>query len=183
MFTLNVKLIIGELRLEAPACFFLSRILFRPRIGLCSYFLDVVYTIARCFSSTVDSYTHLAPLNGTSIILVLSSNTGSHICNLLQELGGHPSATWHVVFTGKVGLPSSFYLQRKILMFSCSLMFSNIFVSYFSSLSHFSGHQNSSSGNNEFSCNLNSKLLHVAWHPKTNLIACGTGNSLFLHHA
>lgn len=45
------------------------------------------------------------------------------------------------------------------------------------------GHQNSSSGNNEFPCNLNSKLLHVAWHPKTNLIACGTGNSLFLHHA
>ncbi|KAE9467409.1 hypothetical protein C3L33_00679, partial [Rhododendron williamsianum] len=45
------------------------------------------------------------------------------------------------------------------------------------------GHENSSPGNSEFSCNLNSKLLHLAWHPKTNLIACGTGNSLFLYNA
>ncbi|KAI4336179.1 hypothetical protein L6164_014737 [Bauhinia variegata] len=31
-------------------------------------------------------------------------------------------------------------------------------------------HDNSSS--NDFSCNLDSKLLHVAWHPTSNLVAC-----------
>ncbi|PSS07768.1 Serine/threonine protein like [Actinidia chinensis var. chinensis] len=47
------------------------------------------------------------------------------------------------------------------------------------------GHENPScgTGSTEFSCDLNSKLLHVAWHPKTNLIACGTRNSLFLYYA
>ncbi|CAI9283844.1 unnamed protein product [Lactuca saligna] len=39
------------------------------------------------------------------------------------------------------------------------------------------------SENNEFSCDLKSKLLHISWHPKTNLIACSTGNSLFMYHA
>ncbi|XP_060967970.1 serine/threonine protein phosphatase 2A 55 kDa regulatory subunit B beta isoform isoform X2 [Cannabis sativa] len=45
------------------------------------------------------------------------------------------------------------------------------------------GNDNSSSGNNDFSCNLNSKLLHLAWHPEKNLIACAAGNSLFMYHA
>ncbi|XP_059640257.1 serine/threonine protein phosphatase 2A 55 kDa regulatory subunit B beta isoform-like isoform X2 [Cornus florida] len=45
------------------------------------------------------------------------------------------------------------------------------------------GYENASSGNNEFSCNLNSKLLHLAWHPRTNLIACSAGNSLFMYYA
>lgn len=45
------------------------------------------------------------------------------------------------------------------------------------------GHENSSSGANEFSCNLSSKLLHLAWHPTTNLIACAAGNSLFMYYA
>ncbi|THG15223.1 hypothetical protein TEA_013846 [Camellia sinensis var. sinensis] len=45
------------------------------------------------------------------------------------------------------------------------------------------GHENSSSGSTDFSCNLNSKLLHLAWHPRTNLIACGAGNSLLLYYA
>ncbi|KAF4362705.1 hypothetical protein G4B88_018323 [Cannabis sativa] len=44
------------------------------------------------------------------------------------------------------------------------------------------GNDNSSSGN-DFSCNLNSKLLHLAWHPEKNLIACAAGNSLFMYHA
>lgn len=45
------------------------------------------------------------------------------------------------------------------------------------------GHKNSSSGSTDFSCNLNSKLLHLAWHPRMNLIACGAGNSLLLYYA
>lgn len=45
------------------------------------------------------------------------------------------------------------------------------------------GHDHSSSGSNEFSCNLNSKILNLAWHPTTNLIACGAGNSLFMYYA
>uniref|UniRef100_A0A5B7CAD2 Serine/threonine-protein phosphatase 2A 55 kDa regulatory subunit B n=1 Tax=Davidia involucrata TaxID=16924 RepID=A0A5B7CAD2_DAVIN len=45
------------------------------------------------------------------------------------------------------------------------------------------GHENSSSGNSEFSCNLNSKLLHLAWHPRTNLIACAAGNTLLMYYA
>ncbi|KAI3673526.1 hypothetical protein L6452_39649 [Arctium lappa] len=45
------------------------------------------------------------------------------------------------------------------------------------------GHNASDTENNEFSCDLNSKLLHLAWHPKTNLIACSTGNSLFMYYA
>ncbi|XP_024976957.1 serine/threonine protein phosphatase 2A 55 kDa regulatory subunit B beta isoform-like isoform X2 [Cynara cardunculus var. scolymus] len=45
------------------------------------------------------------------------------------------------------------------------------------------GHNTSESENNEFSCDLNSKLLHLAWHPKSNMIACSTGNSLFMYYA
>ncbi|XP_042948758.1 serine/threonine protein phosphatase 2A 55 kDa regulatory subunit B beta isoform-like isoform X1 [Carya illinoinensis] len=45
------------------------------------------------------------------------------------------------------------------------------------------GHENSSSSANEFSSNLSSKLLHMAWHPTTNLIACAAGNSLFMYYA
>ncbi|XP_047327100.1 serine/threonine protein phosphatase 2A 55 kDa regulatory subunit B beta isoform-like [Impatiens glandulifera] len=40
-----------------------------------------------------------------------------------------------------------------------------------------------STGGAEFSSNLKSKLQHMAWHPKTNLIACATANSLFLYQA
>ncbi|KAK6148357.1 hypothetical protein DH2020_019269 [Rehmannia glutinosa] len=42
------------------------------------------------------------------------------------------------------------------------------------------GHDNQSAGSNEFSYDFNSKLLHLAWHPTTNLIACAAGNSLFI---
>ncbi|XP_015882539.3 serine/threonine protein phosphatase 2A 55 kDa regulatory subunit B beta isoform isoform X2 [Ziziphus jujuba] len=45
------------------------------------------------------------------------------------------------------------------------------------------GHENSSSDRNDLSCNLYSKLLHLAWHPSRNLIACGAGNSLFMYYA
>ncbi|PON72217.1 Protein phosphatase 2A regulatory subunit PR [Parasponia andersonii] len=45
------------------------------------------------------------------------------------------------------------------------------------------GHENSSSGSNDMSCNLNSKLLHLAWHPERNFIACAAGNSLFMYYA
>nr|XP_043606705.1 serine/threonine protein phosphatase 2A 55 kDa regulatory subunit B beta isoform-like [Erigeron canadensis] len=45
------------------------------------------------------------------------------------------------------------------------------------------GNDASGTGTNEFSCDINSKLLHLAWHPKTNLIACSTGNSLFMYYA
>ncbi|CAN4100523.1 unnamed protein product [Withania somnifera] len=39
------------------------------------------------------------------------------------------------------------------------------------------------SSENEISCNLKSKLLHLAWHPTHSLIACSTGSSLFIYHA
>ncbi|KAK2981181.1 hypothetical protein RJ640_000163 [Escallonia rubra] len=39
------------------------------------------------------------------------------------------------------------------------------------------------SESNDLSCDLNSKLLHLAWHPRTNLIACATGSSLFMYYA
>ncbi|PON59670.1 Protein phosphatase 2A regulatory subunit PR [Trema orientale] len=45
------------------------------------------------------------------------------------------------------------------------------------------GHENSSSGSNDMSCNLKSKLLHLAWHPERNFIACAAGNSLFMYYA
>ncbi|KAJ6868972.1 hypothetical protein NC651_033912 [Populus alba x Populus x berolinensis] len=45
------------------------------------------------------------------------------------------------------------------------------------------GHENYRSGSNEFSCNLSSKLLHLAWHPTKNFIACASGNSLLMYHA
>ncbi|KAJ9677789.1 hypothetical protein PVL29_022649 [Vitis rotundifolia] len=43
--------------------------------------------------------------------------------------------------------------------------------------------ENWSSGSNELSCNLSSKLLHLAWHPTTNFIACAAGNSLYMYYA
>ncbi|XP_071703640.1 serine/threonine protein phosphatase 2A 55 kDa regulatory subunit B beta isoform-like [Rutidosis leptorrhynchoides] len=45
------------------------------------------------------------------------------------------------------------------------------------------GNEVSDTGINEFSCDLNSKLLHLAWHPQANLIACSSGNSLFMYYA
>lgn len=43
--------------------------------------------------------------------------------------------------------------------------------------------EHSSSGNNEASVDLNSKLLHLAWHPTENLIACAVGSGLFMYYA
>ncbi|XP_044486406.1 serine/threonine protein phosphatase 2A 55 kDa regulatory subunit B beta isoform-like isoform X2 [Mangifera indica] len=45
------------------------------------------------------------------------------------------------------------------------------------------GHAYFSSDSNEFSGKVSSKLLHLAWHPAKNLIACGSGNSVFLYCA
>ncbi|KAM2978262.1 hypothetical protein FF2_015108 [Malus domestica] len=45
------------------------------------------------------------------------------------------------------------------------------------------GHENSSSGGNDSSYDLSSKILHLAWHPETNLIASAAGNSLFMYYA
>ncbi|KAF9667890.1 hypothetical protein SADUNF_Sadunf15G0070200 [Salix dunnii] len=45
------------------------------------------------------------------------------------------------------------------------------------------GHEYYRTGSNEFSCNLSSKLLHLAWHPTTNFIACASGNSLLMYYA
>ncbi|OVA20756.1 Protein phosphatase 2A [Macleaya cordata] len=45
------------------------------------------------------------------------------------------------------------------------------------------GHENfSSSENGGVPCDLKSKLLHLAWHPTTNLIACATANSLYMYY-
>ncbi|KAL2492638.1 Serine/threonine protein phosphatase 2A 55 kDa regulatory subunit B beta [Abeliophyllum distichum] len=44
------------------------------------------------------------------------------------------------------------------------------------------GHDESA-GSNEFSCDFNSKLLHMAWHPTNNLIACAANNSLLMYYA
>ncbi|RZC61684.1 hypothetical protein C5167_023441 [Papaver somniferum] len=43
------------------------------------------------------------------------------------------------------------------------------------------GHDNSTE-NGGIPCDLNSKLLHLAWHPTTNLIACAVANSLYLYY-
>ncbi|KAL8457867.1 hypothetical protein ACS0TY_034841 [Phlomoides rotata] len=45
------------------------------------------------------------------------------------------------------------------------------------------GHDNQGAGSNEFSYDFNSKLLNLAWHPTTNLIACAAGSSLLMYHA
>ncbi|XP_075503347.1 serine/threonine protein phosphatase 2A 55 kDa regulatory subunit B beta isoform-like isoform X2 [Primulina tabacum] len=37
-------------------------------------------------------------------------------------------------------------------------------------------------GSNEFGFDFNSKLLHMAWNPTTNLIACAAGNTLLMYH-
>ncbi|CAA0820915.1 Serine/threonine protein phosphatase 2A 55 kDa regulatory subunit B beta isoform [Striga hermonthica] len=45
------------------------------------------------------------------------------------------------------------------------------------------GHDAKSAGSNEFSYDFNCKLLNLAWHPTSNLIACATGGTLFMYHA
>ncbi|XP_072982822.1 serine/threonine protein phosphatase 2A 55 kDa regulatory subunit B beta isoform-like isoform X1 [Typha latifolia] len=46
------------------------------------------------------------------------------------------------------------------------------------------GHENpSSDGNDDISCDLDSKLIHLAWHPTTNFIACAAKGSLYMYHA
>uniref|UniRef100_A0A7N0V3L0 Serine/threonine-protein phosphatase 2A 55 kDa regulatory subunit B n=1 Tax=Kalanchoe fedtschenkoi TaxID=63787 RepID=A0A7N0V3L0_KALFE len=45
------------------------------------------------------------------------------------------------------------------------------------------GRENSVWDSIEASCDMSSKILHMAWHPTANLIACSTGNSLFTYYA
>ncbi|KAK4394719.1 Serine/threonine protein phosphatase 2A regulatory subunit B alpha isoform [Sesamum angolense] len=45
------------------------------------------------------------------------------------------------------------------------------------------GNDHHSARSNDFSYDFNSKLLHMAWHPTTNLIACAAGNSLLMYCA
>ncbi|KGN63570.1 serine/threonine protein phosphatase 2A 55 kDa regulatory subunit B beta isoform [Cucumis sativus] len=45
------------------------------------------------------------------------------------------------------------------------------------------GSEHSSSDGSETSVDLNSKLLHLAWHPSENLIACAAGSGLFVYYA
>ncbi|XP_020231182.1 serine/threonine protein phosphatase 2A 55 kDa regulatory subunit B beta isoform isoform X1 [Cajanus cajan] len=44
-------------------------------------------------------------------------------------------------------------------------------------------HPDSQSSRADFSCHLSSKLLHVAWHPTSNLVACAAESSLVLYYA
>ncbi|XP_048136797.1 serine/threonine protein phosphatase 2A 55 kDa regulatory subunit B beta isoform-like isoform X2 [Rhodamnia argentea] len=44
-------------------------------------------------------------------------------------------------------------------------------------------HENSSSFAIDTPCDLKQKLLHLAWHPTENLIACAAGSSLFMYCA
>ncbi|KAG5035634.1 hypothetical protein JHK87_010544 [Glycine soja] len=44
-------------------------------------------------------------------------------------------------------------------------------------------HTDSESSRADFSCNLSSKLLHVAWHPTCNLVVCAAESSLVLYYA
>ncbi|WOL20706.1 serine/threonine protein phosphatase [Canna indica] len=49
---------------------------------------------------------------------------------------------------------------------------------------HRRGHENSSLNNiNDVPCDLNSKLMHLAWHPTKNLIACAAKCSLYIYYA
>ncbi|KAL5725066.1 Serine/threonine protein phosphatase 2A 55 kDa regulatory subunit B beta isoform [Ranunculus cassubicifolius] len=45
------------------------------------------------------------------------------------------------------------------------------------------GHDHSGSDNNGIPTDFNSKLLHLAWHPTSNLIACAVANSLYMYYA
>ncbi|CAL1367461.1 unnamed protein product [Linum trigynum] len=45
------------------------------------------------------------------------------------------------------------------------------------------GNSNSGASSHEFACDLSSKLLHLAWNPTSNLIACSAGSSLFMYYA
>ncbi|KAL3025227.1 hypothetical protein AAZX31_04G168000 [Glycine max] len=47
----------------------------------------------------------------------------------------------------------------------------------------FAAHTDSESSRADFSCNLSSKLLHVAWHPTCNLVVCAAESSLVLYYA
>ncbi|RWR94042.1 serine/threonine protein phosphatase 2A regulatory subunit B beta isoform isoform X1 [Cinnamomum micranthum f. kanehirae] len=44
------------------------------------------------------------------------------------------------------------------------------------------GHDILNSENAGFPCDLNAKLLHLAWHPTKTLIACAAANSLYMYY-
>ncbi|KAG6477501.1 serine/threonine protein phosphatase 2A 55 kDa regulatory subunit B beta isoform-like isoform X1 [Zingiber officinale] len=49
---------------------------------------------------------------------------------------------------------------------------------------HWRDHENPNHDNSqEFPCDFDSKLMHMAWHPTTNLIACATKCSLYMYYA
>jgi len=39
-----------------------------------------------------------------------------------------------------------------------------------------------SDGKEEVSCNMASKVKHLAWHPAENFIVCAANNSLYMYH-
>ncbi|KAF6166315.1 hypothetical protein GIB67_038175, partial [Kingdonia uniflora] len=50
-------------------------------------------------------------------------------------------------------------------------------------LRHGHGNSNSTDNGAAVAPDFNSKLLHIAWHPKRNVIACAVANSLYMYHA
>lgn len=45
------------------------------------------------------------------------------------------------------------------------------------------GNESPGSEMNEGAYDFSTKLLHLAWHPTTNVIACAASNSLYVYYA
>lgn len=57
-------------------------------------------------------------------------------------------------------------------------------LTFFARGLHRRGHENSRfDSSDEIPCDLDSKLIHLAWHPTTNLIACAAKCSLYTYYA
>lgn len=57
------------------------------------------------------------------------------------------------------------------------------FITYVSGIESFTGSENPGVDTNGNAYDFTTKLLHLAWHPTENSIACAAANSLYMYYA
>lgn len=78
-------------------------------------------------------------------------------------------------------LARGFYRQGNPLFYSFWFVSPRFLAYFYLDFIKFSGEGHAE--NNELSYDFNSKLLHMAWHPTANMIACAAGSSLLMYNA
>ncbi|RWW30738.1 hypothetical protein BHE74_00030238 [Ensete ventricosum] len=107
-----------------------------------------------------------------------ATGTYSNTFRVFCHDGGHTDGTRLEASKNPNRRESMIVLNKLFLFFFCFLScnLNKLFVT--------GRHENSRfDSRDEIPCDLDSKLIHLAWHPTTNLIACAEKCSLYMYYA